>query len=104
MTEKTWDFPASTSERQARAREADLHVLLSEDERYAADHEALQRLAGLLVEAAEDVLDRMREQADRDGDDEDDVRAVYEDERPYHLARLTKTLLSEAILRTKRRR
>jgi hypothetical protein len=97
MMEKNWDFPASSSDRKARAREADLYILLTEEQRYAVDHEALRRIASLLVEAVDDVLDRMRSQADADGDDPDDVRAVYEDERPYHLSRLAKVLIAEAV-------
>lgn len=96
---KTWDFPASAEERRrGRAREADLHVSLTDDERYAKHHEALKRLAALLVESADDVIDRMHRQAVRDGHDSpDEVKAVYEDEREYHLEKVVKVLVAEAL-------
>lgn len=97
--DKTWDFPASAEDgRRARAREADLHISLTDDHRYAKQHEALQRVASLLVSAVDDAVERMHAQARKDGDEPDeDVAAVYEDEREYHVRRIAAVLLNEAL-------
>lgn len=104
-TSKSWDFgvgDADTARRAAakrRAREADMHVVLSEDARYAASHEGLRRMAELLVEGVEaffdDAMRVQRTEAFESGEDLDALEAQKRD----HVQRVCRIMLSEALKR-----
>jgi hypothetical protein len=95
---KNWGDLPTNGDRQARAREVDLHVSLTDDERYIQQHEALKRMATLTVETIDDVVDHMHKQALRDGmDSEDEIRAVYSEEREYHVRKIASILVNAAL-------
>lgn len=101
---KNWDFEPEPNEltariaARARAREADMHALLTEDDAYARQHEALRRAAELLVECVDDFIDRAHQQAAREGSEQEiDMEAMYVDERGFHRDRVARILLREAI-------
>ena len=103
---KSWDFEPEPNEMaariaaRARAREADLHILLTDDEQYARQHEALNRAAELLAECVDDFLDRAHKQALQERMEEDlDIHALYVDERGFHRERVARILLNEALKR-----
>lgn len=101
---KSWDFEPEPNEMavrvaaRARARQADMHTVLSDDETYARQHEALRRAAELLAECVDDFLDRAHQAAARERMVEDiDIHALFVDERRFHRDRVAKILLHEAL-------
>lgn len=97
---KVWDFSMmdrGTSDTQ-ESRHHDLRISLSEDERYAKQHEALKKMAELLVETVDDVIEKMHKQALREGhSSRAAISSVYEDQREYHRRKLAQIILKEAL-------
>lgn len=105
---KSWDFSPEPNEMSARiaaraqAREMDMHAALSDDERYAKQHEALQRMASLLAECVDDFLDRSHIEASREKFSSDlEIHALYVDERTFHRNKIARILLNEALEKMK---
>jgi len=108
MAKKTWDFAPEPNDAHRRIasqhRENQLTDRLTQDAAYARNHEALRRAAELLVESAESFLDRARRHASARGDAPDEIALTFEEEREYHVSRITTMLLREAVPRVMARK
>lgn len=105
---KTWDFAPEPSDAHRRIaaqhREAELIGRLRKEAAYARNHEALRRAAEILAEACDDFLNRARRHARARGEPAEDLALTYDEEREYHVSRITSLLLQEAVPRVLARR